>query len=149
MDNKYMKFFATLAIMLLPLCASAQQLDHSNDENNPLKKPEDEKKFYESIETTVERYTEIFDLEDWQVFLVDSILQHDNYAMLVEINNLSKAKVGNTDIYVQCRDKWDEQMYTAFRKVFNNAQWEKYLKNGAGREKKNRDKRAEKREKNK
>ena len=40
-------------------------------------------------------------------------------------------------------------MYTAFRKVFNNAQWEKYLKNGAGREKKNRDKRAEKREKNK
>ena len=149
MDNKYMKFFATLAIMFLPLCASAQQLDHSNDENNPLKKPEDEKKFYESIETTVERYTEIFDLEDWQVFLVDSILQHDNYAMLVEINNLSKAKVGNTDIYVQCRDKWDEQMYTAFRKVFNDAQWEKYLKNGAGREKKNRDKRAEKREKNK
>ena len=149
MDNKYMKFFATLEITFLPLCASAQQLDHSNDENNPLKKPEDEKKFYESIETTVERYTELFNLEDWQVFMVDSILQHDNYAMLVEINNLSKAKVGNTDIYVQCRDKWDEQMYTAFRKVFNNAQWEKYLKNGAGREKKNRDKRAEKREKNK
>ncbi len=149
MDNKYMKFFATLAITLLPLCAFAQQLDHSNDENNPLKKPEDEKKFYESIETTVERYTELFNLEDWQVFMVDSILQHDNYAMLVEINNLSKAKVGNTDIYVQCRDKWDEQMYTAFRKVFNDAQWEKFLKNGAGREKKNRDKRAEKREKNK
>lgn len=149
MDNKYMKFFATLVITLLPLCASAQHLDHSNDENNPLKNPEDEKKFYESIESTVERYTELFDLEDWQVFLVDSILQHDSYAMLVEINNLSKAKVGNTDIYVQCRDKWDEQMYTAFRKVFDDGQWAKYLKNGAARDKKYRDKRAEKREKNK
>ena len=108
-----------------------------------------EKEFYESVEREIERLTNSLKLEDWQVFMVDSILQHDNYAMLVEINNLSKAKVGNTDIYVQCRDKWDEQMYTAFRKVFNDAQWEKYLKNGAGREKKNRDKRAEKREKNK
>ena len=37
-----------------------------------------------------------------------------------------------------------EQIYQAMHKVFNEEQWEKYLKSGAARDKKARDKRAAK-----
>ena len=42
-------------------------------------------------------------------------------------------------------DKWEEQIYTAMEKVLDEKQWAKYLKTGAAREKKARDKRAAKR----
>jgi hypothetical protein len=38
-------------------------------------------------------------------------------------------------------------MYEAFHKVLDEKQWARYLKNGGEREKKNREKRAAKREK--
>ena len=57
----------------------------------------------------------------------------------------SKAKVESSDIYQQIQDKWSEQMYLAIHKILNEQQWEKYLKQGAAREKKARDKRANKR----
>ena len=60
-------------------------------------------------------------------------------------NALSKAKVESSDIYQQIQDKWSEQMYLAIHKILNEQQWEKYLKQGAAREKKARDKRANKR----
>ena len=41
-----------------------------------------------------------------------------------------------------------EQIYNAFSKVFDEDQWAKYLKQGAAREKKARDKRAAKRKSN-
>ena len=44
-------------------------------------------------------------------------------------------------------DKWMDQMYEAFHKVLDEKQWARYLKNGGEREKKNREKRAAKREK--
>ena len=37
-----------------------------------------------------------------------------------------------------------EQMYQALRKVFDDKQWTKYLKSGAARDKKMRDKRMKK-----
>ena len=51
----------------------------------------------------------------------------------------------SSDIYQQIQDKWSEQMYLAIHKILNEQQWEKYLKQGAAREKKARDKRANKR----
>ena len=69
-----------------------------------------EKEFYESVEREIERLTNSLKLEDWQVFYVDSILTHDYKAM------------------------------QAFQKVFDEDQWTKYLKSGAARDKKTRDK---------
>ena len=82
------------------------------------------------------------------MFYVDSILTHDYQAMRDELMVKSAAKVSNTDIYVQIQDKWMEQIYNAFSKVFDEDQWAKYLKQGAAREKKARDKRAAKRKSN-
>ena len=103
-----------------------------------------EKEFYEAIENQVNRLTEQLDLADWQVFYVDSILTHDYREMQAEFNSMSAAKYANSDLFYDVQDKWMEKMYQAMHKVFDEEQWAKYLKTGAAREKKQRDKRAAK-----
>ena len=53
--------------------------------------------------------------------------------------------MSNADIYQVTQDKWAEQVYVSLQKVFTEEQWNKYLKSGAARDKKARDKRAAKR----
>lgn len=134
------KFFLIAACLLIStFYALAQQ--------NPQSPEEQEKKLSEYIQKEVDRLEMTLKLEDWQVFYVDSILNHDYRAMYEELNNLSASKVTNYDIYTRTGDKWAENIYVAFRKVLNDNQWAKYLKGGAAREKKAREKRREKMEK--
>ena len=119
-----------LALVCLPASAQSGQ-----------KKEDKEKKMDEFIQNKVSNLENSLKLETWQTFYVDSILNHDYRAMQDELDNLSSAKVSNTDIYIRTQDKWNEQIYQAIRKVMNEAQWNKYLKMGAAREKKFRDKR--------
>ena len=112
------------------------------------KTPEEkEKEFYEAIQNQIDRMAEQLNLEDWQVFYVDSIYTHDYKAMQDEFAALSAAKVANSDLFYDVQDKWMEQMYNALHKVFNEEQWNKYLKSGGARDKKQRDKRAAKKNK--
>ena len=83
-------------------------------------------------------------LEYWQEFYADSVLVHDFHAMQDELKELQASKVTNADMYQQVQDKWSENIYNAFHKFLNEDQWKKYLKGGAARDKKARDKRAEK-----
>ena len=136
MGYKAIKFFGITALLLLPLWAGAQQ---------PQSEEEELKQLREAVENTVTNYENQFHLEDWQSFYVDSILTHDYDALRLELKALRNAKVANTEIYVQAQDKWAEQIYNSLQKVFNEEQWAKYLKSGAAREKKSRDKRAAKR----
>ena len=119
-----------LALVCLPASAQSGQ-----------KKEDKEKKRDEVIQNQVSNLENSLKLETWQTFYVDSILNHDYRAMQDELDNLSSAKVSNTDIYIRTQDKWNEQIYQALSKVMNEAQWNKYLKMGAAREKKFRDKR--------
>lgn len=130
-----MKFFGLLAAFLFPLCAFAQSQGGAQDEEKQMRK---------AIDTSIENLTSLLKLEDWQVFYLDSIMTHDYEAMTQEINVLRNAKMSNQDAYISVQDKWSEKMYQAFRGIFNDEQWAKYLKSGAGREKKARDKRAQK-----
>lgn len=134
--HKSMKFFGITFLLFLPLCLAAQQ---------PATPEEQEKQFREALDSQIEDYTSLLDLEYWQVFYVDSIMTHDYTAMRDEIQELSDAKVSNTDAYSRVQDKWAEQIYQSFKKVFTEEQWNKYLKSGAQREKKSRDKREAKR----
>ena len=95
----------------------------------------------EFILQQVEKLETSLKLEDWQSFYVDSILTHDYHALQEELDALTEAKVSNRDLYTQASDKWAEQIYNAFHGILNEDQWAKYLKSGAGREKKARDKR--------
>ena len=137
MRYKAKQIFGIAALLLLPLWAGAQQ---------PQSEEEELKQLREAIDRTVESYENLLHLEDWQTFYVDSILTHDYEALRQELKGLRAAKVSNTDIYTTVQDKWAEQVYNALHKVFNEDQWAKYLKSGAARDKKSRDKRAAKRQ---
>ena len=132
-----MKFIWILALSLLSTGLFAQQANTD----------EGEKKMRETIDAQIENYTKLFDLEGWQVFYLDSIFTHDYAALVTEINELNSAKVSNRSIYETVQDKWAEQIYNSVHSVLNDTQWAKYLKSGAAREKKARDKRMAKRNK--
>ena len=131
-----MKIFGILLLSLLTLSAAAQQQGQSEQD-----KIKEEKQLREYIDKNVEQTGINLGLEDWQLFYVDSILTHDLTAMTAEIKQLQASKVSNSAVYEQVQDKWLEAIYQAMGKVLNEDQWNKYLKQGAAREKKARDKR--------
>ena len=131
-----MKIFGILLLSLLTLSATAQQQGQSEQD-----KIKEEKQLREYIDKNVEQTGINLGLEDWQLFYVDSILTHDVTAMTAEIKQLQASKVSNSAVYEQVQDKWLEAIYQAMGKVLNEDQWNKYLKQGAAREKKARDKR--------
>lgn len=136
MNYKSKKFFGIIVLLLLPLWLGAQV---------PQSEEEELKQLREAVDRQVDNYTNILKLEDWQVFYLDSILTHDFDAMRLELKELRDAKISNADAYTRAQDKWAEQIYNSLQGVFNEEQWAKYLKTGAARDKKARDKRAAKR----
>ena len=115
------------------LVASAQQQPEKPD-------------VYEQAELEADRLQRVLDLEDWQLFYVDSTLKHDLPAMMAEVEGLRAAKVSNSSMYIAVQDKWLEHIDETYRKIFNDEQWAAYLKNGAAKAKKARDKRKAKAE---
>lgn len=113
---------------------------------NQLSPEEEAKKLREGIDKEVDRLTDLLDLADWQIFYVDSTLSYNIESMRAEQKVLMAAKVSNTDLYWECTDKWQEATYLQYRKIFDDKQWERYLKSGGAKEKKARDKRAAKAE---
>ena len=126
--------FAALALFISIGSAFAQEMSPE----------EKEKKMTEFIQKEVEKFEKSLKLEDWQVFYTDSIFNHDYHALQEELDALREAKVSSSDLYTKASDKWAEKMYDAMHRVLNEEQWAKYLKRGAAREKKARDKRMSK-----
>ena len=108
--------------------ASAQQQQEAPD-------------IYEQAEMEADRLQRVLDLEDWQVFYVDSTLKHDLPAMIAESEQLRAANVGNVSMYQEVRDKWWDQIDATYKKIFTPEQWAAYLKQGAGKAQKARAKR--------
>lgn len=124
--------------ILLPTCLFAQEGMPSDEEI--------EKMMFESIEKEINKYNDLLKLEEWQIFYVDSILTHNYDEMRKEQMRLSKGGVSTADAYQRSIDNCAEKNYQAFKLVFNEEQWARYLKVGAEKEKKLRDKRKAKRE---
>lgn len=135
--NKYR--IALLTCFLLALCAFPAMA-----QGQKLSPEEEAKQLREGIDREIDRLTTLLDLEDWQVFYVDSTLTYNYEALIAGRNTLQQAKVSNPDLYYLNADKWNEATYVQFQKIFTERQWQKYLRGGAGKEKKARDKRAEK-----
>lgn len=127
MKSGFVNIAVFFAFMLLPLSSFAQQ-------------PE-EPDIYEQIEQEAERLQRVLNLEDWQVFYVDSTLTHDLPAMKAEVYNLASQKVGNADVYLLVQDKWMDQIDATYKKIFTEEQWQAYLKQGAAKYQKARAKR--------
>ena len=124
-----MKSLYTLVFMfLLALALLAQE-------------PEKPKDIFEQAEEEADRLQRVLDLEDWQVFYVDSILKHDLPAMMAEYDKLRASKVSNSSLYIAVQDKWMDRIDVAYRRIFNDMQWAAYLKSGAAKAQKAREKR--------
>lgn len=108
-----------------------------------------EKQMYENIQKQVDDMAESLDLEDWQIFYADSILTTNFGALAKEFEDLGKNKVSDPEVYSRLQDACMEKNYNAFRRILNEQQWAKYLKTGAARDKKARDKREAKRQQQK
>ena len=96
---------------------------------------------YQQAEREADRLQKLLDLEDWQTFYVDSTLKHDFPAMMAEYEEMKKAKIENTSMYVAVQDKWMDQIDATYRKIFTDEQWAAYLRQGAGKAQKAREKR--------
>ena len=123
-----MKLFIVAAFLFLgSFVASAQE----------QKQPD----IYQQAETEADRLQKLLDLEDWQGFYVDSTLKHDWPAMIAEYDDLRMKKVSNSSMYQAVQDKWMEQIDKTYEKIFNPEQWAAYLKTGAAKLQKAREKR--------
>ncbi|MBR5498906.1 MAG: hypothetical protein IKV75_01945 [Bacteroidales bacterium] len=96
---------------------------------------------YEKAELEADRLQGLLDLEDWQVFYVDSTLKHDYPALMAEYGQLEASKVSNSGMYQMVYDKWMDQIDKTYKKIFSEEQWAAYLKSGAARAQKAREKR--------
>lgn len=98
----------------------------------------------EIAENEADRLQRLLNLEDWQVFYVDSTLKHDFPAMQDELMELQASKVSNASIYINVQDKWMEQIDSTYKQIFTQEQWNTYLKSGAAKQQKAREKRKQK-----
>ena len=132
MKSGFVKIAVSLAFMMLPFIGFAQQPQETD--------------IFEQIEKEAERLQRVLNLEDWQVFYVDSTLTHDLPAMRAEVYSLAAQKVGNSDMYLLVQDKWMDQIDATYKKIFTEEQWQLYLKQGAAKYQKARAKRKQKAE---
>ena len=131
MKSTQSKLLSVLAfgLMLLPVAYSSAQ--------EPKKQPD----VYDQAENEADRLQHVLNLEDWQVFYVDSTLKHDYPAMVAECEKLKESKVTNASLYMAVQDKWMDQIDATYKKIFTEEQWAAYLKSGAARAQKVRAKR--------
>ena len=130
----YKVVFSLLFFLMSASVMSAQQ--------QPPQQPD----VYEQAEQEADRLQRLLELEDWQTFYVDSTLKHDLPAIMAEYEKLQAAKVSNSSLYMDVRDKWMERIDSTYRTIFTDEQWAAYLKTGAAREQKARAKRRAKAE---
>jgi hypothetical protein len=125
-----LKVLLLISFLMFFFCyaASAQQQEEQPD-------------IFEQVEMEADRLQRVLDLEDWQVFYVASTLKHDFPAMMAEYEELRKAKVENNSMYIAINDKWMEQIDVTYKNIFTEEQWAAYLKSGAARTQKAREKR--------
>ena len=124
-----MKFVYTIALlMVFSFGLSAQERE------KPMET-------WERAEAEADRLQQALDLEDWQVFYVDSTLKHDYAALMAEAEKLQASKVSNASMYIAVQDKWMDKIEETYKRIFTEAQWAAYLKTGAAKAQKAREKR--------
>ena len=125
----------------ISMCITAACMLISGFLNANAQEPDNQPDIYERAEMEADRLQKVLNLEDWQVFYVDSTLKHDYPAMMAECEKLQTSRVMNSSIYIAVQDKWMEQIDATYKKIFTPEQWAAYLKNGAQRAQKARAKR--------
>ena len=110
--------------------------------------PMDPNEMYADTQKAIDAFTKKMNQElklaDWQQFKMDSLLNVNFFGKTNELLDMNMRKVSAINLYQMISDKWDEKTYESIHLILNDEQWEKYLKLGAAKEKRQRDKRAKK-----
>ena len=122
-----------LFVSLILMLAAPALLAQNNDE-----KP---KTLPEIASDKADELMKYLKLEDYQVFQVDSTLQHDLQALQDELNAMQKAGISNSEFYTAVYDRWYNTTDSTFQCIFTPEQWTRYLKSTYGKAKRQRDKR--------
>jgi hypothetical protein len=95
-----------------------------NQEQQPQKTP------IEIASEQAERLQKELNLKDYQLFLVDSVLQKNFTDLTKEIESMRVAGIQTRESYKSVQDKWASKTDEAFEKIFDKEQFIKYLKMG-------------------
>ena len=123
--------------LLLALPLAAQQQENLTTEQK-------ERKMYEYIDSETERLTGLLKLDEGQQYYVTMTLTDCLTKYNAELEELGKAGVQNMDLYQMVADKWMDEIDRQYESYFTPEQWKKYLRSGAERARKAREKRREK-----
>lgn len=131
-----MKHLATVLFFIAVLFAAAPAALAQNQQEPDMD---------EIIDKQIENLTRMFDLDEVQVFFVDSILRYNFPAMSDEFDRTRKTGASNADTFQAISDKWMAATDEAFERLFTEEQWKRYMKSTYGKEKNRRDKRIKER----
>lgn len=136
------KFIKLFFISIFMAVAGSQAF--AQDEFQPI----DPSQAYKDTENIVAAFTKKMNLElkleDWQLFLVDSVANANFFGKTEEMLDMNSRMISSSTLYQLASDKWDEKTYQAMHKILTEDQWKRYLKLGGERDKRQRDKRLEK-----
>jgi len=89
------------------------------------------------IDSQFESFNRNYDLDDIQLFFLDSILRNNYTQLFRELQDLKKTGASNDESYKKINTKWQDITNEALKeKVFTPEQWAKYEKLIRGRDKK-------------
>lgn len=83
----------------------------------------------------------MIDLEDYQIFQIDSTFQYNFAHMTEEFNAVRKSGASNSELYQKVTDRWYAACDSTFKKIFTEEQWKKYLRTDYGKALRAREKR--------
>jgi hypothetical protein len=110
----------TLLFSIITLLISANLLSQNRDMEN--KSP------VEIAAMQAEKLQRDLNLEDYQVFLVDSVLQTNIAGSYKEFEKMKSAGIQSTDSYRELQLRWRTKTEDAFMRFMTIEQFERYLK---------------------
>lgn len=126
-----------LSLFLLTICTFSASAQNPNGPN--------EKEIADLVTKEADNLMKLFNLDDYQLFFVDSVLQANMPPMMAEMDRVKKSGAAVQSSYQVVADEWLDKTDKAFEKIFTKEQWAKYMKSAYGKEKKKRDKRMKER----
>lgn len=126
--DKYKRIAILFAVLLTTLSAFAQNQEESVN-------------YMEMAAKQTEEFIKLYKLDEAQAFKVDTLLQRVYPAMMSEIETAKKGGASNYETFQAIQDRYANHIDNVLSEIFTPAQWKKYLKTAAGKEKTKREKR--------
>ncbi|MFA7116277.1 MAG: hypothetical protein WC140_03445 [Bacteroidales bacterium] len=121
MKNRLIKYLLIIGLVSIFLGVTGIKA-YAQEKNKKPKTP------VELAGIEADRLTDLLELDYYQTFYVDSILQTNIAGMMSDMKKLQKESVKEEKAYKQIEKKWTDKNKIAFKKLFTKKQYKKYIK---------------------